>query len=81
MAKIPTDHVHLIAALGGAAKVAAQLEIGSINVRQWTRRKRIPPEFWGAVLEMAAQKPVPGVTLQWMLETMPERKAPSQAAA
>lgn len=72
-----TDHCSLIAALGGAAEVAAAEEVATdlpVNVRAWSARNRIPPEYWPGVIDLAARKGLPAVTSDWLMRTTPARR-------
>jgi hypothetical protein len=68
------DHAGLIAALGGAARVAEapSVETMPVTARAWTARNRIPPEYWPGIIEFAATLNVP-VTADWLMRTTPAR--------
>jgi hypothetical protein len=78
------DHAGLIAALGGAARVAEapSVETMPVTARAWTARNRIPPEYWPGIIEFAATVNVP-VTADWLMRTTPARagRAASSAAS
>lgn len=54
-------------------------------VRQWKERGRIPPAYWPALIELAADKQVEGVNeamlLKFAVEAAQRRPASKQAAA
>jgi hypothetical protein len=68
------DHAGLIAALGGAARVAEapSVETMPVTARAWTARNRIPPEYWPGIIEFAATLNV-SVTADWLMRTTPAR--------
>lgn len=72
MAKI-RDHASLIAALDGAASVAAEIDVLPVNVRAWAARNRIPPEYWPALISLAERKGSP-ITAEWLMLTTPARR-------
>lgn len=45
-----------------------------MTVGQWKGQNRIPPEHWPKIIEMAAEKGVPGIASSWLMNRWPARK-------
>ncbi len=73
------DHNSLISHLGGAPKIAEFLKIKPVNVRQWMLRNRIPPEHWQELSALSSESGF-AVDANWLVDTMPPRKAVDVAA-
>lgn len=70
----PSDHASLITALGGAASVAAfpGVETLAVNVRAWSARNRIPPEYWPGIIRLADNLDL-CISADWLMRTTPAR--------
>lgn len=73
-----TDHASLIAALGGGAKIGEGLRDlpdppKDVTVRAWAARNKIPPEYWPAMIRIAAEAGIE-VTAEWLMKTTPPRR-------
>lgn len=53
----------LITNLGGPAAVAKATDAEPGAVRQWKARGSIPPAYWPAIIKLADEKSVRGVTV------------------
>jgi len=65
----------IIVRLGGAPTVAQKLglpgdDVGAKRVRAWATRKRVPPEYWGA-LAAISKEGGHGVTLEALAAAHP----------
>jgi hypothetical protein len=56
------DHEAIIAALGGADVISAEIGVPYDTVRKWQERGRIPPRHWPSVVTLAASRRVRGIT-------------------
>lgn len=79
-----TDHRSLVDALGGNKAVADHLsvEIGEavppVRIGQWKMGNRIPPEYWLALIALAAAKNVRAdsnepISTDWLTRTIRPR--------
>ncbi len=64
----------LIESLGGRAVVAAAAGVETNTVTYWTRRDRIPPEHWAALIALADERGVDGVDHGLLLRLHRPRK-------
>ncbi len=69
-----SDHASLITSLGGAARVAEALSALPVTVRAWSARNRIPPEYWGGIIDLARLSEV-DVGAEWLMNTTPARSS------
>lgn len=75
------DHAALINALGGNSVVAKTLGCKPVTVGAWKRARRIPPEYWPAIIEMAQASGLQHINPDWLLEAWQPRQGASEAEA
>lgn len=57
------SHTQIVNAIGVDA-IADRTGVKPIGVKRWAQRDRIPPEHWVAVVDIARQNRVRGVTYE-----------------
>lgn len=68
------DHKSLIDALGGNAEVARLGAWPPVRVGQWKNQNRIPVDYWPKIIEIAAEKSVPGINSTWLMTAWRQRE-------
>lgn len=77
-----TDHRSLIDGLGGGAGLAAKLDDCTAGrVRQWKIGNRIPVEYWPAIIRLADEAGLEGITSDWLMHSIRPREMPSPQEA
>lgn len=69
----------LIERFGGAAQMAAEIDVPANTIRQWAARDSIPAWCWQAIVEVAKRRAIDGVTLE-VLADMAARSRPARVA-
>lgn len=69
---------HLIDAMGGPARVAAELGCSAPLVRMWVVRGSIPDGWWIDIVALAARLGLPGLSLEILAEWAMDRRRRSQ---
>jgi len=69
------EHEQIIADAGGAQTVHEKLGLSLHTVRSWAQRKRIPPEYWAAIVGLGA------ATVEELTASHRPRKRPEQQDA
>ena len=65
----------VIQAFGGGSKLAGDIGINPITVRQWGNRGSIPSKYWPAIVEAAKAKRIRGVTYQALAQIIEKARA------
>lgn len=78
MSNKPTSISDLIDKFDTITAFASEVGCGYEAARQMRRRKKIAPEYWAKVVDVAKAKKIDGVTLEWLAQ---QRAASSENAA
>ena len=65
----------VIQAFGGGAKLASDIGINPITVRQWGNRGSIPSKYWPAIVEAAKAKRLRGVNYKTLASLIEKARA------
>lgn len=79
-ASTPRDLIGLWPSLQALADDLSSTGVTILAVRKWAHRKRIPSEYWFAVVQAAAERGIKGVTLETLAELDAKRLAARDAA-
>ena len=69
----------LIERFGGAAQMAAEIDVPANTIRQWAARDSIPAWCWQTIVEAAKRRAIELVTLE-VLADMAARSRPARVA-
>jgi hypothetical protein len=75
IASTPRDLIALWPSLQALADDLSYTGVTILAVRKWSHRKRIPSEYWFAVVNAAAERGIKGVTLEALAELDAKRLA------
>lgn len=75
-----TSHAAVVEALGGTGKVAAHLNVPLGTASAWKTRNAIPAAHWWAIVQMAAERGVEGVTVDALAQMAGNRERKDSAA-